>query len=209
MNAGESPHPVARRESVEARRLAEILARLGGDALLQGLLELLTGGSIRANLSLGVVVDGAVLRGRLASTETAAAELDDRVNEWLQRAELDVQGLGADDTAEVRRRIVAALQGRFTQQARSRAAYEELVRDRLAEIWGEPRGEGYEDRPRVEDLPDDLVSDAVDYLSPRTAFTLADAQMLLASGQWASIGVARVIASHVGTWWLEPDGRAT
>ncbi len=205
MSASRVPPPGA--ETLESRRLAEVLARLRGDGLLQGLLDLLAGGAIAANFPLGMVIDGVVFRGNLTTSESFAEHLDSTIAGWLAAADLSVTGSTDADTSAAKERIGAALDGGFTNQARSRQQYEAAVGTRLAQLWGQAQGEGYQNRRRIEDLPDELVADVVDYLAPRATLTLENAEMLLPSGGWAPVGLFRVVVSHIGGWWVD-DGRS-
>lgn len=200
---GQPPSP--RTESIEARRLAEVLSRLRGDGLLQGWLELLIN-ALTLNIPINLAVDGQVFRGYIASTETAAAHLDSQLANWISLAEVETSDSSESAAADVKAKLQESLAGRFSAQAYSRREYEQRTADRLAEIWGKPRGEGYEDRPSIDSLPDDLVSDVVDYLAPRAAITLTDAEILVGE-TWVRVGLTRVIVSHIGAWWLDTDER--
>ena len=127
-----SPRPPL---SAEARRLDAIRQRLEGDSLLQVLLAVASGSEIFFDLPIAMLVNGTLVRGRVARPEFVAEHIDSRLAEIASTANLHVGAPGStmtqDQLARIREALSKALSTAFadnvtTYRMRDREASDHL-----------------------------------------------------------------------------------
>jgi hypothetical protein len=190
--------------SIEGRRLTEIVNRLRGDYLLEGLIDLFSGDLISGDLPVAFLINGVTIRGRLAPPEDFAANLDATLAEFARLATYRVESEAGADTGQseaAREALLRVIDGYFQRQVESRRRFNRRVETILHELR-ETSGTGPDETLDFGKLSDEQVNDALAYLSPKSVVTLTQAEVLLAGQGWVAIGQMRVATRSIDAWWL-------
>jgi hypothetical protein len=191
----------------EVRRLAAIYARMAGDSFLDLILALGTGKDIWFGLPLRCIVGGQVLRGTLAPPEQFARDVEQKLTTYFAAADVKFNNSPDLDDPDAATRTVKEIllkhveDGAYAEGTRRVRAFE----DRMSELVGKFFEENPTDEARpfdVDRFPDDIALDAIAYLSPKSAFTLENAQIFVPQLGWQSAGTIRLSAREVSAWWI-------
>jgi hypothetical protein len=193
--------------SGESRRLDAIQQRLERDSVLQLLLAIAASGTLSFDLPISLLVDGVILKGRIARPEAIAAQLDQRVEHVVRTAVLNVTGtdvaLSEDRLATIREAMMNALSGAFTANLAAYRKREDEAQKKLDAELGTAEAWDPVHPPLLDDLPDSIVHEFLFATAPFTSLTLDQAE-IYSDRAWQPLGLVRVAIAHIGAWWL-PD----
>jgi hypothetical protein len=193
------------RLSLEARRLTAIQQSLGTDSFLQTLISLSTSDFVSFDTPIAMVVNGRLVRGRIAPPESFARHIDTQLERFANTATINAKvAEGQDKDAavdQIRKGLVKGLSNAFTRGVEARRKREKVGRERLEATFGEPDSWDDKPPPSVDELPDDLALDLLEVQAPFTSLTLEQAEIYL-DGKWLTLGLIRVVLSQVAAWWL-------
>lgn len=191
----------------EARRLDDIRFRLGGDALLHLVVGLASGQTFSMSLNITLLVDGALIRGQMTNPQELASALDAQISSALQTAPINFTGPpDADSERDVRDALRQSLESAFQRALERTERRVDRGRMAMEAAWGSP--DTWDDRlPNPDELPDDVVEEALEALAPPATVTLRNAEILWpVTGRWTPVGYMRVALSHVSGWcFIAPE----
>jgi hypothetical protein len=135
---------------------------------------------------IGLLVDGAIIRGGLASAEFFAQSVDRAFEDLTDR-------MWSDSSARARtsdlRTMLTAMSTKFVETQRSRTSHAREVMEEYGESI-----------PSIDEVkPEDLHSLIAIEVTP-IAIDVRDAQITI-GGVSTSVGSLRVEVSHIAAWW--------
>ncbi len=194
-----------RKLSSETRRLIAILNALATDPMLDLLISLAAGDRISFDAPISVMLDGQLIRGRIAKPEVFAGILDERLKAIAQTATLHLVGAAnAEAEGQTRKALVESLSDAFSQDLRVARERERHAKEVLERVWGTPDEHEEDTNPTIDDLPDAEALLALQTLGPRVTLTLDQAELYVPPARWDPIGVVRLSVQHIAGWWMPP-----
>lgn len=188
----------------EARRLEEIKLRLAGDSLLNYLVMLASGRTFNMSLNITLILDGVLVRGQMIPPHELASALDAQVASAVADAPINFTNPPEpNNEAEIRRVLGESLERAFQKVLERREQRVERAHAAMEEAWGPPNSWDENWLPNPDELPDEVVEDALEAMALPSTVTLRDAEILWpASGRWTPVGYMRIALSHVSGWCL-------
>ncbi len=172
---------------------------------MQGLVGIAAGGEIYFDLPIAMVVDGTMLRGRIARPEFFAGQVDDRLVQIANTANIKVHGPEGSDQQEhagqIREVLSKSLSAAFRDMVAAYRKREKEARDNLERALGTNDTWDPVHPPSIDDLSDKLAKDLLIATAPFTTLALEQAEIYV-GGSWQALGVVRVALAHIGAWWL-------
>jgi hypothetical protein len=194
-----------RKLSPETLRLIAILNALATDSILEGLTSLATGDTFSFDAPISVILDGHLIRGRLAKPEVFASLVDERLKAIAETATFHLSGDATPETeVQTRRVLVESLSDGFGKNLRAARKREHRAMEMFERTWGAQDELDENGRPTIDDLSDADALLALETQSPRVTLTLANAELFVPPGRWDPIGLMRISVRHIAGWWIPP-----
>jgi hypothetical protein len=187
-------------DSLEARRLLQILHQGRTDGHLQNLIRAFTNDSFSVNVPIAVVAGGQLIRGQLATPERFATDIETFLERLIQHANIggDNPPSSEEDVSRWRQAVIEVFKGSFLQRVTRERRLDTRVGAALDKEWGATDPDKFYD---IDELPAPLAKDAIAYLAAESAFALTDAEILVGP-VWQRVGTVRVLINQVAAWWL-------
>lgn len=184
------------------RRLDLLLNLTAWDGQLETLLRLtrLVPG-VGVGVGVTLVVNGALLRGTLATSEGFARDADKKIAVGSENAR--VSGAEGDAATEVSLQISKLLREAETLSKPARDAQKAYfdARDKV-DAYMESVDKKF--ALSIDDIPAELLHDYFEVSTPHMVFTLENAEIRLPGEGWIHVGFIRVSQSHISAWWVTP-----
>jgi hypothetical protein len=189
-------------DSLEARRLLEMIYQNRVDGPLQVLIRSFTGEHFWLSVPMAVVAGGQLIRGQLSRPEDFAQHLEKSIEKIVSRTNFTNEaGKSASSEEELngwRQGLIDGLKGRFTSRVARERQLDQRAETALEKEWSPLDPNKQYD---IDDLPEGLVKEAIAYRAPEAAFVLDNAE-IFAGGRWIAVGPVRVLVRQIAAWWL-------